>query len=258
MRYLLVFVLLGFNFLFSQVLEIKDIDNLTDFVSKDTLVIFDLDNTLIETSQSLGSDQWFDYSLQEIKKNNSNFKKAFEKMLLDYFAILHVTRMNLVEKNIPSIINKLQKNNYVMGLTGRSLELSFCTKMQLQKHDIDFSKKSVSHKNLYFVINEEKDALFKHGILFCGGCDKGICLFSVFSKINYKPKKIVFIDDKEQNLLAVKKYCEKEKIPFLGLRYNKLDKKVGDFKKEITDLQLDDLKKIISDSDAEKALNFIN
>ncbi|MBI5345815.1 MAG: DUF2608 domain-containing protein [Chlamydiae bacterium] len=62
------------------------------------------------------------------------------------------------------------------------------------------------------------------GYLLTINQDKGTVLneFLVYSKI--KPKKIVFLDDKENNLKSVEKTSKKLKIEFIWLSDNQAEK----------------------------------
>lgn len=226
---------LATTFLFGAIVEIKELSEINKYLAKDELIIFDLDNTLIEPRQTLGSDQWFYNRIQELEKNGKSSQDAFSNTYSEWFQIQCVTKVKPVEKNTVNMLKDLQKYYKVIALTTRSFDLNFTTLLQLDSVGIDFTKSSLTEKMLFF--DGEKYVAHKKGVLFANGSNKGNVLKMFFEKINYEPSKIIFIDDKESNLKDVKEFCEKNKIEFTGLRYGYLDEKVKNFNRQIVQKQ---------------------
>ncbi len=239
------------NFLFAQVIEIKNISDTND-LDKYNLVIFDLDNTILEPVQLLGSDQWFCNRLKKYENDGLDAKKALDKTLLEWYEIQSVTQVKLVENEIKNLIENLQnKKIKIMGLTTRNVDFAFASIKQLDALDIDLCKTAPYKKNLFF----ENGLVFKKGILFADGKNKGMVLKCFFKKIGFFPKSIVFIDDKLKHVLDVEDFCKTYKIKFLGYRYGFLDEKIKNFDSKICNIQLNTFKSILSDDEAIKMLN---
>jgi len=66
--------------------------------------------------------------------------------------------------------------------------------------------------------------MYYSGIICTADYPKGVILAKFLEFIDYHPKRIVFIDDKEKNLLSVKKYCESKGIEFYGFLYTAAEK----------------------------------
>ncbi|MFA6119038.1 MAG: DUF2608 domain-containing protein [Parachlamydiales bacterium] len=183
-----LFFILLISKTFSEIIEIKNISEISEYLLKADLVVFDLDNTIMENSQQLGSDQWFDYQINLNQKNGLNYQAALSKTLLQWYEIQAITKVNLVEKEVKRIIDLLQnKKIHLMGLTARNYDLAFSTIKQLDSLNIDFQKTSLSKKN---IINDE--IYYRNGILFANGINKGQVLKNFFSKIKFDPRSIVF------------------------------------------------------------------
>lgn len=224
------------------------------YIDKDTLVIFDIDNTIMETKQTLGSNQWFEYRIGVYKSKGMNEFDALENALHEWMAAQHITEVKLVEPCISDFIKDLQEKNItIIGLTTRGLGLSTCTFHQLQRLSVDLSKTSPSQKEIHF-INGKEGVLFRKGILFTAGTQKGKALDTLLSQIGFHPKKILFINDKRKHLEAVEIVYEDSNTVFTGLRYGYLDEKVKNFAPEIADLQFSQFGQIISDAKAKKIL----
>lgn len=61
--------------------------------------------------------------------------------------------------------------------------------------------------------------LFKSGIIFTCRLSKGRVLKEFLSQIDFKPEKIIFVDDRLANLQSVAEYCQKAGLEFCGVHY---------------------------------------
>ncbi|MBI5346557.1 MAG: DUF2608 domain-containing protein, partial [Chlamydiae bacterium] len=138
----------------------------------------------------------------------------------------------------------------VLALTSRSFDTHCSTFSQLKSINIDFSNFSLCSKTLYF--EGEYYAIFKNGIFFTNGNNKGEMLEKFLDKINFCPKAILYVDDKFHHLQRVEKICQKKNIPFIGLRYGFLDEAIKNFDSSIAEMQFKNFGKILSDEDAKK------
>jgi hypothetical protein len=107
-----------------------------------------------------------------------------------------------------------------------------------------FSKKSLNTDELFF--SNERYVLFKKGILFTSGTHKGKALFKFLDMINYKPKSIIFVDDKKHCLMQVRETCVEHGVPFTGFRYGFLDRKVKDLKNNLVNVEPIDFSLILN------------
>jgi hypothetical protein len=255
----LCLMLLFYTSLSATILETAHFSQLPLQVTEETLVILDIDDTLLIPKQTLGSDVWFTYQWEKYKEQGMPVSLALEKSLADWEAVRHITSMELVEPDTNNIVQKLQESNItVMGLTTQGLALATRTVLQLNSVGIDLTQTAPFKEDCYFM-NPQSDkhgVLFRHGILFTSGTPKGPALLALLEKIGYRPKSVVFINDKESHLLDVSAALEKEGIPFLGLRYGFGDARVKAFRKEIAEVQFhhSSFAKILSDTEAEALL----
>lgn len=185
----------------------EDITNNLLIINK-TLLVLDIDNTLIKPKTNLGSDQFFDWQMSEIDKNGDlklapNKDKLLELMITLWMRIDY----ELCEENINNLLLKLKElyNINILLLTSRdkrsyvSLLKNF-NKLKLIDVVCDTRDEHLNVNNIYY----------KKGIIFCSGLDKGICLQIIINRLNLYYEKILFIDDKLSNLENV--YCKFKKI----------------------------------------------
>lgn len=252
-RFLLALVLLTTT-LSAEIVEVKQMHEIKSHLKPDTLVIFDIDNCLIEPKQLLGSDQWGYHQIAKYQKEGLTKEEAFKKVNFEFTAIHNITEVKPVETTTPDLIRTLQKKNYtLMALTGRAPDMAAITIKQLNDADYDLTPTTLSKNEISFK-NGEKEVLLKKGILFTALSHKGTALFTLFSKLNYKPKRILFIDDKLSYVTLVENSCNEHKVPYVGLRYGYLDDKINNFRSDIADKQFEAFKNIPSDQEIAQTL----
>lgn len=258
MRWLLQICVIGLwtSSLFGEIIESNDIRDLLKYADPDTLFVFDLNDVLMEASQSLGSDHWADFEVKkQMKEKNLSKEEVLESFVPVWHKILLVSNAKPVEPTTVGTIRRLQKANIkLLGLTSRYIEMAYPTHSKLCSIGIDFTKTPV------YPLDKEIPggyaAKYIDGIIFVGlKNDKGLTLMRFLDLIQYLPKKIVFIDDKLKNVQSVEKAVTARGIPFIGLRYGYLDAQEKQFNSAIANIQWEHFGKILPD---EKALQLLN
>lgn len=236
---LLVFVSCLYSFsLCSEIIEIKNMRELIPYLKPETLVIFDLDNTLLEPAQELGNDQWFRQQLKKYEASGVKKEIALRKVLNEWSAIQHLTEVKLVEPGSDALVRNLQQKGFVVvGLTTRALEVASRTIEQLQSIGIDLSVTAPTKQEIFFM--NGLGVLFRQGVLFTADTHKGNALEKFLAATHYKPKAIVFINDKASHLEPCEEFCQRAQIPFIGLRYGYLDEKLKCFRPDIAEIQFE-------------------
>ncbi|MGE0206933.1 MAG: DUF2608 domain-containing protein [Candidatus Babeliales bacterium] len=224
----LLALLFHVSFFYAHIFESSCMHDILPYIDQDTLVIFDIDNTLAEGSELIATDQCFQHRVRKHMDAGAIDNQAVAEFLPIYLYIQMVLPLKPVEEPTPLLVKTLQEKNLnVIALTARSFTLIDRTIAQLQEIGIDFSSTGLSQEIIDIQL---KDRLFyKHGIIFCGQNDKGESLRTIFEHLKYYPKKIVFVDDKEKYLTCVQHIANELNIPFVGMRYSHCDEKVKNF-----------------------------
>ena len=240
----------------ASIKESNNIKDLFNHISPDTMVLFDIDNTILQPKQTLGSDQWYTHMVKTFKKNMSD-DEAKKRAIAIWQRVQSRIEVVPVENDIVAIIKKLQNNNVrVMALTARSKPVVDRTIELLYELGIDFSpnNRKFSSVKLY----DNHDVKIKNGIIFIGPLNnKGKVLLRFLEKTNLHPNKIIFIDDKREHALSVNAALNNIGIDHLVIRYSATDKAVENFSSKIADKQLEvfnKCNKFISDAYAAKNL----
>lgn len=252
MRWLLLFWCVA---LFGEVREIHFIREIKEHLDPEALIVFDIDNTIMETMQTLGSDQWFVYRQKQYLDRGYVAQEALEMALAEWMAVQNLTHVKFVEKEVGDLIAALQEEGRdVMGLTTRGLGLATRTIEQLHTLGVDLSKTAPELGEVLLL--NERGVLFRQGILFTAGTHKGKAFLHLMEK--ELPKKVLFINDKESHLRQVEESCLRAGIDFLGLRYGFLDEKVNGLCPKLVAVQWEHFGKLMSDEEGLFHLERIN
>ena len=252
MKYLSLFALFLLQ-LSAEIFETNEIASLETTVTPHTFLILDIDNTLIEPVQTLGTDQWFYSQMLSYERQGYSKKEALDQTVKEWSAIQNLTRVQLVEPNAFEVIDRIQKNGItVIGLTARGLNLLYCTADQLNSVGIDLSRNAPTQEEVFF--QNGRGVLFSGGILYCAGTHKGNALFKFLSLISHTPSTVLFIDDKISGLREVELACENHHIPFIGLRYSRTDHKVKNFCRALAEIQFKNFGYLMTDQEAQALL----
>lgn len=240
---ILITALLWANLAYSEIHEIKHMAEILSAIQDDTLLVFDIDNTLIEPVGNLGSDQWFYYLYKIYKINGLDEKLTQQQALRAWNHAQSLIAVRAAETSIPDLIKSQQKRGLKMlALTARSVEISQKTSQQLASVNISFSDHSVLDKDLEIdqgTLQSEHGAFFRNGVMYVGeGNDKGQVLSYFLQQLHLNPKRIVYVDDKSHHVQAVDRALAALNIPCFCFRYGALDEKVKAYQQlmsEVTD-----------------------
>ncbi len=234
----LVLVLLVSNSLFAKIIESKKMSEILKDVTPDSLVVFDLDNTIMQAGQTLGSDQWFDHRIEQQKAKGIAVEEAVKTAVKEWEAINYKGTVSLVEKTTPSIVRSLQDDGIVtMGLTARPATFMNQSLKQLRQLNVPLYKNTISEEVI--TIKAKDVATFKEGLMSVGGNNKGTILVELMNKVDFHPERVLFVDDKVKNVTNVDKALNDVSIPSFAFRYGAADETVKAFDARLADFEYD-------------------
>ena len=220
--------------------EITHMTAIESAVRPDSLVIFDIDNTLLEPTGFLASDQWFYYLLEQLEQREDE-KAALADAIARWNAASAVVEVRPIEPDTAAVIGRLQARGIeTMALTARSYDLADVTFKQLAAVGIDFSAHA-PHRGPLEVPNETtpgaRPSRLIRGVIFVDeGNDKGKVLVSMLTRMGAMPKHVVYVDDKEHHVVDVGRALAARGIALDGFRYGAADPHVETFKRAMAEL----------------------
>ncbi len=241
----------------AKILEIHSFEKIITHIQPNTLLVLDLDNTVIEPHQTLGGDEWFSDLIRQNLDIEKNRVAAVEAAAKDWMSVQLLAPMKPVEANTPSLIRKVQAaGNLVIGLTARSEALAERTVEQLHELGICFMSNPVSRRNAY--LDRENGLRYHEGILFVGErTTKGEALLKFLDHHKFAPPHVIFVDDRRPYTESVESALESREIDHVIFRYGATDSRAKTYRRDIAELQWQHFKKekkIISDEEARKTL----
>lgn len=214
------------------IIESNEISSVFSHVGQEsTLIIFDIDNTLVHVADGNGGDEWFYATLAANVKKGLSLELATQKTVTEYEKKQLVIDLQAVEELTASVVRSAQinyPNVKVIALSNRGGLLMQRTIDQLAKIGIDFTVNSPYSAELIF----DGGSKYMQGILFAKGNSKHALMEQYFKLTGYTPAKIIYINDKEKYLRPFTDIFEALGIQFIGIRYSYLDEKVKNFKLE--------------------------
>lgn len=219
-------------------------------VDKNSLVMFDVDDTLIYPTDLIQRAKHWEYRdkiTQQTLKNPAIVPEGkYEKDYL-HSTILNSSEFVLVDPKIVSIIKELQERHiptiaftkmgsWSLGVIPSLTEFRY---KQLKAHEIDFSGAFADPKypKNCITVKDGKSYCFRKGILFSNEYDKGPILQLFLKTMNLKPNKIVFLDDRYDYLETVEAAMKDSGIEFIGLHYTAADKNPSQLDEEVARFQ---------------------
>lgn len=242
--------------------EIQKIINskVKKYGKENVLVVLDIDNTTLTTTQNLGSDQWFGWQYSHCigkKKSDICSTNDFNELLRIQGLLFAVIPMKPTDKFTKKVIKKAQNDGVkVIALTSRGFEFRNSTEISLKANGIHFDKSSIGPKGgfastykPYNLKNPTKFGLstedlkktgnkkprsvsFMNGVYMTAGLHKGIMLKTLLKKTGTNFKAIIFADDHEKHTKGMQLILGDDKnIDLTTVRYSKIDPIVDAFHK---------------------------
>lgn len=232
--------------LLAKTYESNSFADLLKEATSETLVLCDVDNTLIESTLHLGSAQW--------RKHLRNKMEGFDntEVLVEKFwrFVQPLIPVKPVDAQTIDVIETLKASNItVLGLTGRDPVEAEHTEDQLEEQGIVLSN---FHEGIE--LHTSNPALYQNSVIYAGDNTKAEALFAFFKQTGYMPKKILFIDDRKDQIHDLEKCVEARGIAFVGIRFSGADARVKEFDPHVADLQWACLPHILSDTEAKELL----
>lgn len=222
---------------FITLYDAKEVEKRITALSHDTLVLFDIDETLFTpASNSFRFKHPNDINLIDQIKTNKDLYPDFVAILSNW----RKTRKTiLVDPRWPEIIDHLQKKYQVFALTKMDTgRFGVIDSMEEWRYN-ELLSFNIRFSHLENMPNHMPN--YYKGIFMTGAKKKSDILADYLPIL--KPRKIVFIDDRMDYLQDVANFCKIHQIQLTAIYYRQIEKIPGDIAPEITKFQMDYLVK---------------
>jgi glycerophosphoryl diester phosphodiesterase len=213
----------------AELVEIKSMKELMPKLEPGTLVVFDIDNTLLTPSGNIGSDHWYEYLIDAYKRDDAKLteEQAEAKAAEAWSKTLPKVKPVAVEDIEPAFVAAIQKRGLkVMALTAREPADAAVTFAQLKAVGYDLSAAAPSAKDW----RSKSGGLYSKGVFLGGDGNKGEFLVEFIKAAGLRPKAVVFADDKLKHAKNVDAALTAAGIPVTAFRYGGADPKISAFR----------------------------
>ena len=183
----------------SSIRTIKTIDDIDDDIMKsnpkETILFFDIDNTILRTKTDIFSDEWIKWQKEIHEETNGEHIHCASNTLDGMFKLYHIW---LNDNNYETEVLEWHTRAYIDRYISYGFKVILITARSKATSQVTFEHVASHYDvpNLYQDISfEDDEVLFKHGILFTDGKNKGVYMNKLFEKINYIPNNVFYIDD---------------------------------------------------------------
>lgn len=240
-----------------EIHECANFRNVLKYCTYDSIIAFDIDNTILRPTkvEDLGSDQWFRKILQRAFEKIPQRPHALKSAIKLHQNVQKLITVKPVEPEIPKIIKILQDLKLTaIVVTARKYSFSEVTVKQLNDAGINFSQDKNEKPFAFWM--KGKRVVYRQGVLFCDGVNKGLCLAEYLKRKHSDTNNIVMLDDSMDNLENVRDVMHSTNNNFFGLRYNHLDDRVSRFDLKRANVKLSDYSLFFSKSVANIVRDF--
>ncbi|MBN2359948.1 MAG: DUF2608 domain-containing protein [Deltaproteobacteria bacterium] len=237
----------------AEVREIMQLAQTEPAIDEQTLVVFDIDNTLLEPVQTLGSDQWFYYLVDQGKRERRlSENKAIAEAVATWNRVQEDVIVRPVEPDTPALVRRLQERGVrIIALTARTSGAAAITERQLRSIGIDLGRNPLPRPAVREGRRPDTSQPWLGAILFLGeNQTKGEALAKVVRSLPEPPSRVVFVDDKAHNTRSVDRALARLRIPVVAFRYGATDARVAAFDPAVAEVQLRWWRRILSDQAA--------
>ena len=249
-KILVLFFVLIANLAEAKIQELPNLAGLNfSQLSPDTLVVFDIDNTLIRQNHMIGTHQWGDYISERAVRSGVATDEAKQIQYRAFAEVQPYAQVVPVEEGVKNILSSLsQKNIKHFALTARAAQLKDITKTQIKILNHSFAESFPAQKDQNIL-----EGYLDDGIIFSGSTPKGELLKKIIENSTTQITHIIFIDDKLYNLESVEKSFAESNIILESYRYGAADAVVNTFNPQVADIEYSifkDQRQIIADEEA--------
>jgi len=197
------------------------------------LVVVDIDSTLLEMDQYLGSWAWFDWQADLLRRDPTSaalVSNSFEGLLAAQGLLHALSQMHPTERDLPALVENLQNRGIrLIALTSRGFDVRDATRRELLRNGYDLGRNPIPPRPGFlgddpflpypqgypeaiglstteadqFGLRKPRAVSYRNGLFMTAGQHKGAMLRSLLARTGRDFRAIVFLDDQPRNVRAM-------------------------------------------------------
>lgn len=227
----------------------------------DTLLVIDIDNTLLAMEGPLGSDQWYEWQryLQANEPDSHHLVASDMPGLLEVQGLLFMLgKMRPPQDDLPDLVRGVQEQGVpTLILTSRGPDFRVATERELKARGYEFASTVIETEGVptethlpyepgalvdcgvtleeagLFGIDPDKaprEVSFAEGVYMTSGQHKGAMLLTILHRAKRSPKAVVFVDDHGRHVNRVFDTLVRRGIECTAIHYGREDVNVDRFR----------------------------
>ena len=201
---------------------------LAEGAGRRTLLVLDIDDTLLTSDGFFGSDKWYEWQKSLAPGDPGKVPCLFDVISLNY----ETGNQRATQDNGPAVVNPLavdklmltSRNPLYRGGTLRTLRdagyaLPAPLAGQAEGRSWDFRKTADA---------APVRVVYDQGVFMTTGQDKGLVLLDLLRRLDTRYDRVVLVDDGRKNIDNMQAALRTAGIDYLGLHYQRVDKTVSD------------------------------
>jgi hypothetical protein len=224
--------------------ESDRVSSLLPHVTSDTLVVFDVDETVMAGSRQLGSRGWSNHIRAKLAAAGYSDEQVEEHLHRFWVFVQGYTQYELMDPELMSVMSQLP---HTIACTKRKPLEAESTDEQLAALGVHFTAPSET-----FTLTCPHPALYQNGIIYAGDNPKSVALQAYFAVRGATPPTLILLDDYWFNINDLER--ANLNTNYIGIRYSAIDAREAAFEADIADLQWSLLPAYLSDEEARAQL----
>ena len=195
-----------------------------------TLLVLDIDDTLLTSASFFGSDAWYEWQKSLAPSSPDYVPCHFDVLAMNYESGTQVP----TQPEAVALINSIQTDKLI--LTARS-DLYRSGTIRELKHAGYVLPRSLQPAVDGLAYRWQRDAKsvpivvnYRDGVFMIAGQDKGILLLDLLRRLNVSYDRVVLVDDGEKNHNAMRDALASTGIAYHGLHYTRVSKAIDEQK----------------------------
>lgn len=208
----------------SDVRPIQDFNEVAKLMAElsapTTLLVLDIDDTLLTAETFFGSDQWFNWQWSSETPVADKVDCLFDVQALSY----EIGTMRTPQPDTPSIVAGLSVDKLILTSRGPVSRSPTERELLLAQYELP-PQLTANGEALEFIAPGGLGPLtYDNGIFMSKGGNKGLLLLELLKRIGRVYKTVVLVDDGKKNIDAMQAALAKAQISYYGLHYLAVEK----------------------------------
>jgi hypothetical protein len=221
----------------SQVVEVKTLAAVPEALAanggRKTLLVLDIDDTLLTSAGFFGSDRWYEWQKTLADGDPGKVPCKFDVIALNYEAGTQLaTEPGDGPRTINAIVDAIDRDTLLLTARNPLYRSGTIRELKRAGYSLPRALDGSADGRIYRWRREPAAdpvmVSYDSGVLMVSGQDKGVLLLDLLRRLDLRYQRVVLVDDGKKNIDAMQAALRGAGIDYTGLHYTRIDKRVTD------------------------------